>query len=72
MVSICFSIFRNGFAYFLFSYSIDVCSRQWDAEPNNMDGNEDCTILLNGGLFGDVNCARKEFYICEKSVSGTH
>lgn len=42
----------------------------WPKEPNNLDGNEDCAAVYNGGLFNDVNCEYRIHFICERPLYG--
>ncbi|XP_064602768.1 macrophage mannose receptor 1-like [Liolophura sinensis] len=38
---------------------------QWNAEPNDVAGKEDCAMLMPDGVFNDGRCGFKTGYICE-------
>lgn len=43
---------------------------QWNQEPNNNGGNENCATMYSGGRFNDLNCDAKQHFICERLVAG--
>ncbi|XP_052773670.1 macrophage mannose receptor 1-like [Mya arenaria] len=41
----------------------------WVHEPNNVNGNESCAVIYEGGNYNDVNCFQKFYYICERTAT---
>ena len=37
-------------------------------EPNNLN-NEDCVEIANNGVWNDLSCSRKRFYLCDNKVT---
>ena len=35
-------------------------------EPNGINGGEDCICIMGNGLWNDIPCTLKSYFICEK------
>ena len=44
--------------------------RNWNQEPNDYKGNEDCAVIYTSGEYNDVNCASHAAAICEIEKQG--
>ncbi|KAH3785058.1 hypothetical protein DPMN_163141 [Dreissena polymorpha] len=47
----------------------DMSLINWAKEPNNVNGNESCAVIYDGGFYNDVNCVQQFYYICERTAT---
>lgn len=42
---------------------------QWDSEPNNFGGNENCVEIIQAGTLNDQSCSKINGYICQEFLN---
>ena len=57
------------FTLYIGSYIVCAFSN-WNSEPNNYNGDEDCATVSQTGDFNDVPCLSRNGFICELQTEG--
>ena len=63
-----FDHYYSDFSFYLFVFAIFY--RQWELEPDNLGGNEQCAMMYNSGVFTDKPCNSLAYYVCQTSQKG--